>query len=226
MTARTRPVVSPAEWAAALAELRVKEKSATRVQDAMAAERRRMPMVAFDGEAYAFDGPGRAGPIRTTLSGLFEGRSQLIVYHFMFEPGGAPCGGCSSFTDNVGHLAHLRARDTTFALVSRAPQDELLPFRARMGWDDIPWYTSLDEPFQEACGIGGGFGLSVFLREGDDVFRTYFTSGRGVEGIGSVWGLLDRTPYGRQEDWEDAPEGTPQGPAYSWWRLHDEYDED
>jgi predicted dithiol-disulfide oxidoreductase (DUF899 family) len=217
----TRTVVSPAEWQEALAELRVKEKSAMRVQDAMAAERRRLPVVAFDGAAYAFDGP--LGPAASLLD-LFDGRSQLIVYHFMFEDGGTPCVGCSSFTDSVGHLAHLHARDTTFALVSRAPQSQLLPFRARMGWDDIPWHTSLDEAFQEDCGITTAFGLSVFLRDGDDVFRTYFTTGRGVEGIGSVWGLLDRTPYGRQEDWEESPPGTPQTPAYAWWRLHDEYE--
>lgn len=216
----TRTVVSPAEWQEALAELRVKEKSAMRVQDAMAAERRRLPMVAFDGTAYAFDGPAGA---RASLLDLFEGRSQLIVYHFMFEDGGAPCVGCSSFTDSVGHLAHLHARDTTFALVSRAPQSQLLPFRARMGWDAIPWHTSLDEAFQEDCGITTAFGLSVFLRDGDDVFRTYFTTDRGVEGIGSVWGLLDRTPYGRQEEWEESPPGTPQTPAYTWWRLHDQY---
>jgi predicted dithiol-disulfide oxidoreductase (DUF899 family) len=220
MDARTRPVVSPAEWEAALADLRIMEKSATRVQDAIAAERRRMPMVAFAPAAYRFVGPPGE---RHDLAGLFEGRAQLIVYHFMFDPGAAPCVGCSSFVDSVGHLAHLHARDTTFALVSRAPQDELLPFRARMGWDDIPWYTALDERFQADCGIRGGFGLSVFLQEDGEVFRTYFTSGRGVEGIGSVWALLDRTPYGRQEDWEQSPPGTPQGPAYAWWRLHDEY---
>src|ERR1044071_3270287 len=212
MSASTRPVVSPAEWQRALDELRVKEKAATRVLDAMAAERRRLPMVAFD-PSYRFagaDGPDAVA----TLRDLFDGRRQLIVYHFMFEDGGGPCTGCSSFVDNLGHLAHLHARDTTFALTSRAPQDQLRPFRARMGWDGIPWFSVLDETFNVACGIRGGFGLSVFLADGDDVFRTYFTQARGVEGIGSVWGLLDRTPLGRQEDWEDSPPGTPQTPPY------------
>ncbi|MCW2985472.1 MAG: hypothetical protein JWR63_3042 [Conexibacter sp.] len=220
MTSRT--VVSPAEWQEALGDLRAKEKANLRARDALAAERRRLPVVPFDGHAYRFDGPAAAGAPATLLD-LFDGRSQLIVYHFMFEAGGTPCTGCSSFTDSLGHLAHLNARDTSFTLVSRAPQSELQPFRARMGWDGVPWHTSLDEAFQRDCGITTGFGLSVFLREGDDVFRTYFTDARGVEGVGSVWGLLDLTPHGRQEDWEDAPAGTPQTAPYAWWRLHDEY---
>lgn len=222
MSTSIRPVVSPAEWQRALDELRVKEKSATRVLDAMAAERRRLPMVAFD-PSYRFAGPDGDGDVRT-LRDLFDGRRQLIVYHFMFEDGGDPCTGCSSFTDNVGHLAHLHARDTTFVLTSRAPQSQLGPFRARMGWDGIPWFSVLDETFNVACGIRGAFGLSVFLADGDDVFRTYFTTARGVEGIGSAWGLLDRTPLGRQEDWEASPPGTPQTPPYTWSRLHDEYE--
>jgi predicted dithiol-disulfide oxidoreductase (DUF899 family) len=220
MSTSIRPVVSAAEWQRALDELRVEEKAATRAMDALAAQRRRLPMVAFD-PAYRFaagDGGTR------TLRDLFDGRRQLIVYHFMFEDGGDPCTGCSSFVDNLGHLAHLHARDTSFALTSRAPQDQLQPFRARMGWDAIPWLTVVDETFNVACGIRGAFGLSVFLADGDDVFRTYFTTSRGVEGIGSVWGLLDRTPLGRQEDWEDSPPGTPQTPPYTWWRLHDEYE--
>ncbi|HWH94874.1 MAG TPA: DUF899 domain-containing protein [Baekduia sp.] len=219
MTTTARTVVSAAEWQEALADLRVKEKENMRARDALAAQRRRLPMVEFRDD-YAFDGPGGTA----TLRDLFDGRSQLIVYHFMFEAGGTPCTGCSSFTDNVGHLAHLQARDTSFALVSRAPQAELQPFRARMGWEGIPWYSAIGEGFQTACGITTGFGLSVFLRAGDAVYRTYFTTNRGVEGVGSVWGLLDLTPYGRQETWEDAPAGTPQTEPYSWWRLHDEYE--
>jgi predicted dithiol-disulfide oxidoreductase (DUF899 family) len=214
----TRTVVSPAEWQAALDDLRADEKENMRARDALAARRRRLPAVEFRPD-YAFD--GAAG--RSTLGDLFAGRSQLIVYHFMFEAGGTPCVGCSSFTDNVGHLAHLHARDTSFALVSRALQFEIQPFRARMGWTDIPWYSAVGEDFQADCGITTGFGLSVFLREGDAVYRTYFTSSRGVENVGSVWGLLDLTPYGRQETWEDAPAGTPQSEPYTWWRLHDEY---
>jgi predicted dithiol-disulfide oxidoreductase (DUF899 family) len=211
------PIVSPSEWQAALDRLRVKEKAATRARDALAAERRRLPRVAFDKD-YRFAGPD--GPLR--LPDLFEGRRQLIVYHFMLEPGGEPCSGCSFFTDNIGHLAHLHARDTAFALVSRAPQAEIAALKARMGWA-IPWYTSTDR-FSADCGITDGFGLSVFLREGDRVSRTYFTTGRGVEALGSTWTFLDLTPLGRQEAWEDSPPGYPQTPPYAWWRLHDDYD--
>ena len=210
-------IVSPIEWQAARDELLIKEKAATRARDALAAERRRLPIVAF-AKDYAFDGPDGAA----RLPDLFEGRRQLIVYHFMLEPGEEPCGGCSLFTDNIGHLAHLRARGTSFALVSRAPQAEIAPFKARMGWT-IPWYSSSDD-FSGDCGITTGFGLSVFLREGDRVFRTYFTAGRGVEALGSTWTFLDLTPLGRQEEWEDSPAGYPRTPPYEWWRLHDEYD--
>jgi predicted dithiol-disulfide oxidoreductase (DUF899 family) len=217
MTAHT--VVSPAEWREALAEHRAKEKAAMRASDALAAERRRLPMVAFDGD-YAFDGPD--GPVG--LPELFEGRTQLIVYHFMFDPGDDPCVGCTMFTDNVVHLAHLHARDTSFALVSRSPRKELEAYRRRMGWD-VPWYSAIGEEFQADAGITTGFGLSVFVRDGHTIGRTYFTSGRGVEPLGTVWSLLDVTPYGRQEAWQDAPAGTPQGPPYTWWRRHDEYEE-
>lgn len=210
-------IVTPAEWQVAHEALLTREKEATRARDALAAERRRQPMVAFD-KPYTFVGPNGTARLRD----LFEGRRQLIVYHFMLEPGGAPCSGCSFFTDNVGHLAHLHARDTTFALVSRAPQAQIAPVKARMGWE-IPWYSSSDD-FSADCGITDGFGLSVFLRDDDRVFRTYFTSGRGVEALGSTWTFLDLTPLGRQEVWEDSPAGYPQSQPYQWWRLHDEYD--
>jgi predicted dithiol-disulfide oxidoreductase (DUF899 family) len=184
-------------------------------------------MVEIDKE-YVFEGPD--GEAR--LLDLFDGRRQLIVYHFMFAPGvhgwpSAGCGGCSMFVDQVGHLAHLHARDTSFALVSRAPLAKIEPFKERMGWT-IPWFSSAGSDFTLAFGVttGGGetFGLSVFLRDGDRVFRTYFTSGRGVEALGSVWTFLDLTLLGRQEEWEDSPEGYPQTPPYEWWHLHDEYD--
>jgi predicted dithiol-disulfide oxidoreductase (DUF899 family) len=218
-------VVSPAEWQAARDELLLKEKEATHARDALAAERRRLPMVRFDKD-YVLEGPdGQAG-----LLDLFDGRRQLIVYHFMFAPGApgwpsAGCDGCSMFVDNVGHLAHLHARDTSMALVSRAPVAKLEAYRQRMGWT-IPWYSVGESDFNEDCGITGGFGLSVFLRDGDQVFRTYFTSGRGVEALGSNWTFLDLTPLGRQEDWEDSPPGRLQTPRYEWWRRHDEYEED
>ena len=211
-------VVSPAEWQAARERLLAKEKEATQARDALAAERRRLPMVAVDVD-YVFEGPdGKA-----TLTELFDGRRQLIVYHFMLEPGANPCEGCSMFVDNIGHLAHLHARDTSLVLVSRAPLAEIEPFKKRMGWT-VPWFSSFGSDFNADCGITTGFGLGVFLRDGDRVFRTYFTSGRGVEALGSIWTFLDLTPLGRQEDWEESPDGRPKGARYEWWRLHDEYD--
>jgi predicted dithiol-disulfide oxidoreductase (DUF899 family) len=219
------PVVSPPEWEEARQRLLAKEKEQTRARDALAAERRRLPMVRFDRD-YVFEGPdGEA-----SLPDIFDGRSQLIVYHFMFEPGApgwpdAGCDGCSMVVDNIGHLAHLHARDNTLALVSRAPLEKIERYRERMGWT-VPWYSLAGNDFNDDCGVGDGFGLSVFLREGDEVFRTYFTSGRGVEALGSNWTFLDLTPLGRQEDWEDSPPGYPQSPRYQWWRRHDEYDRD
>ena len=211
-------VVSREEWQRVHEVLLAKEKEATRARDALAAERRRQPMMEFSAD-HAFNGP--EGEVR--LIDLFEGRSQLLVYHFWFPPGGPPCSGCSMFTDQVGHLAHLHARDVSFALVSRAPQEEIDAFRRRMGWS-IPWYTVIGEDFQEACGTTESFALDVFLRDGDRVFLTYATRGRGVEALGSVWTFLDLTPLGRQEEWEDTPPGRPQTPPYGWWQLHDEYE--
>jgi predicted dithiol-disulfide oxidoreductase (DUF899 family) len=226
------PAVSPSEWQHALDELRAKEKEATRSRDALAAERRRLPRVRIDKD-YVFEGPdGKA-----SLLDLFEGRRQLIVYHFMFGPNqDEGCDGCSMFVDQIGHLAHLHARDTSFALVSRAPLAKIEPYKQRMGWM-IPWFSSFDTDFNIDLGLspetpqagvyqdGETFGLSVFLRDGDDVFRTYFTNRRGVEALGSVWTFLDLTPLGRQEGWEDSPEGYPQTKPYEWWRRHDEYED-
>jgi predicted dithiol-disulfide oxidoreductase (DUF899 family) len=213
-------IVSEQEWQRSHQTLLAKEKEATRARDALAAERRRQPMTEFSAD-YAFEGP--EGLVNFTE--LFEGRPQLIVYHFMFPPGGSPCGGCSMFTDQVGPLPHLNARDVSFALVSRASQPEIAAFKRRMGWE-IPWYTVVGEEFQDTCGIRGGFALDVFLRddETDRVFLTYATTGRGVEALGSVWTFLDLTPLGRQEDWEDTPPGRPQTPPYTWGRLRDEYE--
>ena len=130
------------------------------------------------------------------------------------------------FVDQIGHPTHMHARDTSFALVSRAPLANIQAYRKRMGWD-LPWYSSAASDFNDDFGLttpqGETFGLSVFVRDGDTVYRTYFTNGRGVEGLGSVWTFLDLTPYGRQEEWEDSPEGWPQGAPYQWWRRHDEY---
>ena len=214
-------VVSEAEWRAAREELLVKEKEATRAFDALAAERRRLPMVRVEKD-YELDGPD--GKVR--FSDLFEGRRQLIVYHFMFGPGEDPCTGCSSFTDNIADLSHLRARDTAFVLVSRAPYDEIRAFKERMGWT-VPWYSSFGSDFNYDFDVtrrgGEIFALSVFLRDGDSVYRSYVTSSRGVDRLRLDFNLLDLTPYGRQEEWEDSPDGWPQTPAYTWWREHDEY---
>jgi predicted dithiol-disulfide oxidoreductase (DUF899 family) len=226
-------VVSAAEWEVACGGLLAKEKEATRARDALAAERRRLPMVKID-KAYALEGPNG----KATLLDLFEGRRQLLVYHFMFGPSAeVGCDGCSMVVDNMGHPAHLHARDTSLALVSRAPLAKIEPFKERMGWT-TPWYSSFDSDFNVDFGVspskprpaehqdGETFGLSVFYRDGDNVFRTYFTDQRGVEALGSNWTFLDLTPLGRQEDWEDSPAGYPQTPRYQWWRLHDEYDEE
>ncbi len=222
-------LVSRDEWQAAREELLVKEKEATRARDALAAERRRLPMVRIEKD-YVFEGPeGKA-----SLLELFDGRRQLIIYHFMFAPGvhgwpSAGCDGCSLFVDNIGHLAHLHVRDTSLVLVSRAPLANIELYKERMGWT-VPWFSSHSSDFSVDLGVttdeGETFGLSVFLRDGDSVFRTYFTSGRGVEALGSNWTFLDLTPLGRQEDWEDSPEGWPQFPPYEWWRRHDEYEEE
>jgi len=220
-------VVSESEWAKALEGVRAEEKRATRSADALAAQRRRLPAVAFD-TPYSFRGPD--GEVQ--LRDMFEGRRQLILYHFMFAPSvpgwpEAGCDGCSMFVDQLGHPAHLHARDTSMALVSLAPIERIEAYRTRMGWT-IPWYSSADTSFNRDLGLtrdnGEYFGLSVFITEGDRVLRTYFTSDRGVEKLGNVWSLLDLTPLGRQETWEDAPPGRPQSDPYIWWRRHDEYE--
>jgi predicted dithiol-disulfide oxidoreductase (DUF899 family) len=215
------PIVSPEEWASAREELLVKEKELTRARDALAAERRRMPRMAVEKD-YRFEGP--EGPV--SLLDLFDGRRQLIVYRFFYEDGvkGFPehgCPGCSFLADQVAHLAHLNARDTTLVFVSRAPQENIEQWKARMGWD-MPWYTITDD-FDVDFGVGEWHGTNAFIREGDDVFRTYFIDARGDEHMGSTWSYLDITALGRQEEWEDSPEGYPQTPPYQWWNLHDEY---
>jgi predicted dithiol-disulfide oxidoreductase (DUF899 family) len=217
----TPPIVTREEWDAAREQMLVKEKEHTRARDALAAARRRMPWVAVDKE-YVFEGPdGKA-----TLRDLFHGRRQLIVYRFFFEPGvnGWPergCGGCSFLADQVAHLAHLNARDTTLAFVSRAPQADIERWKARMGWD-IPWFTITDD-FDADFGVDEWHGTNAFIRDDDNVFRTYFVNDRGDEAMGSTWSYLDITALGRQEEWEDSPEGYPQSPPYQWWHLHDEY---
>ncbi len=218
---QTPPVVSKEAWEAAWKELLVKEKAMTRARDALAAERRRMPWVAVE-KPYRFDGPDGT----QSLLDLFEGRRQLIVYRAFFEPGvfGWPdqaCRGCSLVADQVAHVAHLNARDTTLVFVSRAPQADIARLKARMGWN-IPWYTITDG-FDADFDVAEWHGHNVFLRDGDRVYRTYFVNNRGDEQMGNTWNYLDITPLGRQEVWEDSPDGYPQTPTYKWWNWHDSY---
>jgi predicted dithiol-disulfide oxidoreductase (DUF899 family) len=169
------PIVSQAEWESASKKILAREKQLTREHDRLAAERRRMPMVQIT-KRYIFDGQkGKA-----SLADLFEGRPQLILYHFMFGPGAsgwptAGCDGCSMVADQIPHLAHLHARNTSFAMVSRAPLASILAYEKRMGWT-VPWYSSAASDFNDDFGTttptGEIFGLSVFLREGERVFRT------------------------------------------------------
>ena len=219
------PIVSRQEWDSAREELLVKEKELTRARDALAAERRRMPMMAVEQE-YRFEGPNGS----VSLLELFEARRQLIVYRFFYEPGveGWPekgCVGCSRIADQLDHLSHLNARDTTLAFVSRAPQENIERMKALMGWELIPWYT-LTDGFDADFGVAEWHGTNAFFRDDDDrIFRTYFVDARGDEAMGSTWSYLDISVLGRQEEWEDSPEGYPRTPPYEWWRRHDEYDD-
>ncbi|WP_405873999.1 DUF899 domain-containing protein [Streptomyces sp. NBC_00005] len=224
-------IVSREQWRAAREELLAKEKALTRARDALNAERRRLPMLAVDKE-YVFEG----GDAKATLPDLFEGRLQLVVYHFMFAPEwDAGCRSCSGFLDQIGHLAHLKARGTTFAAVSRAPYTKILPFKARMGWT-LPWYSSYGSDFNHDFDVTLEHegepverpGVSCFLRDGERVFHTYSTYERGLDGLGSTTSFLDLTALGRQEEWEE-PEGrasvlgAPAGSERI--RYHDEYEE-
>ena len=221
----TPPIVSPQEWQAAREKLLVKEKAVMRAHDALAAERRRMPWMAVD-KAYAFEGPRG----KMSLLDLFEGRRQLTLYRAFFEPGvvGWPdhaCVGCSLMADQVTHPAHLNARDTTLAFASRAPQKDIERLKARMGWQFIPWYTITDS-FDKDFGVDEWHGTNAFIRDGDRVFRTYFINSRGDEQMGNTWNYLDITALGRQEEWENSPEGYPQTQPYEWWSWHDAYGND
>jgi predicted dithiol-disulfide oxidoreductase (DUF899 family) len=243
------PIVSREEWLAARKALLAKEKELTRQRDALHAERRRLPMVRVD-KPYVFDGPD--GPVR--LVDLFEGRRQLIVYHFMFDPDWEEgCPSCSLLVDNLGHLAHLHARATTLALVSRAPLDKLERFRARMGWA-VPWYSSFGSDFNYDFHVtldervapaeynyegpedhlrkgepwftrGELHGVSAFLRDGAEVFHTYSTYARGGDVLLGTYNWLDLTWLGRQEDWEEPP-GRSDGLFMHWVRHHDRYGEE
>lgn len=231
-------IVSEADWRAARVAHLEREKAVTQELDRLRAERRRLPMVKVE-KSYVFDGPRKDA----SLLDLFEGRRQLIVYHFMFDPGWSKgCSGCTGLVDAIGDLSMLAERNTTFVLVSRAPLEKLEAYQKTRGWD-VTWYSSfrtdfnydfhvtLDEKvapieynyrnlaeLQARRGPNGmqgeEHGLSVFFRLGDDVYHTYSAYARGTESLTDSYQLLDVTPYGRQEDFEDSPEGWPQKPTY------------
>jgi len=238
-------VVSRDEWLAARRRLLALEKEFTRQRDALNAERRRLPMTEV-GKRYVFEGPDGAA----SLPDLFEGRGQLLIYHFMFDPDwDEGCESCSFLADGIGHPAHLHARDTTLAMVSRAPLAKIEPFRKRMGWT-VLWYSSFDNDFNYDFHVtldeavvpveynyrgldelgptwpgwsGEMHGISAFLRRGDRVFRTYSSYARGTDMVNGTYQWLDLTARGRQEDWEQPP-GRSDGPLMAWLRLHDRYD--
>ena len=219
------PIVSPEEWDAARARMHAKEKAHSRARDALAAERRRMPWLAVEKD-YAFIGPQG----EMSLLDLFDGRRQLIVYRAFMDPGVSRwpergCIGCSMVADQVAHPAHLNARDTGLAFVSRGSQADLARLKSRMRWEHIPWYTLTDE-FDSDFGVDEWHGTNAFIRDDSQVFRTYFLNNRGDEQMGNTWNYLDITALGRQEEWEDSPEGYPQTPPYGWWVWHDDGETD
>ena len=217
----TPPIVSREEWQAARQRLLVKEKALTRSRDALAADAGGCPGRLWTRSTCSTDPRARSAWSICSRAGR-----QLIVYRAFFEPGvlGWPdhaCRGCSLGADQVAHLSHLNARDTTLAYISRAPQADIARLKARMGWA-MPWYTITDS-FDTDFDVDEWHGHNVFFRDGEQVFRTYFIHSRGDEAMGTTWSYLDITPLGRQETWEDSPEGYPQTPTYKWWNWHDNY---
>lgn len=207
------PIVTREEWLVARETLLAHEKEATKHHDQVSAERRRLPMVKLE-KTYTFTGADG----NRSLYDLFDGRHQLIIYHFMFDPSwDKGCIGCTGFVNDLGDLSELAARDTAFVLISRAPLNKLQAYQTNMGWER-PWYSSFDsdfnQDFQVTTDRGERHGLSVFFRMGEELFHTYSTYNRGCESLSDVYRLLDMTPYGRQEDWEDSPTGWPQRPTY------------
>lgn len=207
------PVVDAMTWRAALDELRKREKAATRELDAIAAQRRRLPMV----EMPEYTLIGADGPVR--LADIFDGRSQLIVYNHMWADGAEwQCGGCTGYTSQFTRLEFLDNYDAKFVIVTSGPIDEALAYRDRVG-NKMEWYSSSESPFATDVDAapGTGFGVNVFLRDGDHVFRTWHTNGRGTEQLSHTFALIDLLPRGRQEEWQDSPEGWPKSPTYSKW---------
>ncbi len=201
-------VVTAEEWQAARDELLLAEKEATRALDALAAWRRRLPMVKFSAD-YPFE--SETGT--KTLLDLFDGRTQLVLYQFMDNGPGKFCGGCTNFTNNVTNLPSINAKDITFVIASDMPFEQMHGYWQEKGWT-VPHVSSRGSSFSVDCEPAGGFSMSVFLRDGDDVYRTYFTTSRGVDALLFDAKIMDLAPYGRQEDWEDSPAGWPQHPTY------------
>jgi len=202
-------IVSEEEWQQERDALLVAEKEATRRLDAIAAKRRRLPMVRINNDKYVFettDGPKR-------LLDFFEGQPQLAVYQFMDVGPDKFCPGCTNFTNNVSALATLAKNGVSWRTVSNMPLEQMTSYWTRQGWD-VPYASSRGNTFAADCGVDGGFLLSLFLTDGQEVYRTYSTTQRGVDRILFVYNILDLAAYGRQEDWEDSPEGWPQNPTY------------
>ncbi|MGW1738933.1 DUF899 domain-containing protein [Nocardia sp. NPDC001965] len=207
------PVVDAGDWQHHLDALRAREKAATRELDAIAAQRRALPMVELPG--YTLEGEN--GPVR--LADVFDGRAQLITYHHMWFPGETwQCGGCTGFTAQFTRLEFLDNYDAQFVIVTQGPIDEALAYKHRVG-NRMTWYSTANSSFGADVGApaGGGFAVNVFLRDGDTVYRTWHTDGRGTEQLSHSFALIDLLPYGRQEQWQDSPEGWPQSPTYSRW---------
>ncbi|MGV0626850.1 DUF899 family protein [Mycolicibacter minnesotensis] len=210
---RVPPVVDRQTWQREIDALRVREKAATRELDAIAAQRRRLPMLAMDG--YVLE--GEHGPVR--LAEVFDGKSQLIVYHHMWSPDQRwQCPGCTGYTAQFTRLEFLSAYDARFVIVTQGPIDQALAYKARVG-NKMAWYSTANSAFGADVGAppGGGFALNVFLRQADAVYRTWYTDRRGVEQLSHTFPLIDVLPYGRQEQWQDSPDGWPQYPTYSRW---------
>jgi predicted dithiol-disulfide oxidoreductase (DUF899 family) len=209
MTMEKPKIVTVEEWQQARDKLLVAEKEATRALDSLAARRRRLPMVKFD-TGYGFDTPGGT----KSLLDLFEGRGQLVVYQFMDNGPDHYCPGCTWFSNNVPSTAPtlLAEHGITYVHVSNMPLAQIEKYKAEMGWT-LPFVSSHGTTFSRDTGVGDGFLLSVFLRDGENVYRTYTTTSRGIDKLAFVTSILDLTPYGRQEEWEDSPAGWPQNPT-------------
>src|ERR1700761_6244995 len=207
------PVVDAGTGQTNLAPRRAREKAATRELDAIAAQRRRLPMVAMPN--YVLE--GEDGPVG--LADIFDGKSQLIVYSHMWFPGEEwQCPGCTGLTSQFTRLEFLDNYDARFVIVTQGPIDEALDYKRRVG-NKMTWYSTANSSFGTDVGAppDGAFAVNVFLREGDQVYRTWHTDGRGTEQFQYTFGLIDLLPYGRQEDWQDSPDGWPQSPTYSHW---------